>query len=454
MKRDLNRRTFLRSSATGISTAVGLPLLEAMFNSSSAFADAPGKYPRFFAMYVPNGIIEEKWFPRRNSKTDFNLAASSLKKFDEYGLKNDISLYRGMQNVCRSDGSNGNAHMIGISSWLTGVGIKKDSSQTHRPSLDQELADAMQAEYGRTKVHSLQLAGNSELDKPNNNNYFNPQKNALNWGSNNRLLPLKSALKNEFDKLYAGGGSTPGAGVDRRFETKISVLDDIKEDRQAMLKQLGASDRARLDQYFESLRDLEESLNAQIDIGDNTQECAQPAGVNNIPNPTNGARNNRFGDHARIAAKITAQAFACGLTHAVTYCTQGEAAGCHYEDIGINTHFHNSISHNRGGRLNDWVKIDTFHADLCAEFMYQMKNTPHGTGTLLDGTGILFGSGLGNGTNHSHDDLALMVGGHFGNWKHGNYHTFNGNRSHGDLVDTLRAEMGLPDLGKNKVPIQ
>jgi hypothetical protein len=455
MKPTLHRRSFLRASATGLSTLVGLPLLEAMFKSPSAFADAPGQYPRFFAMYVPNGIIEEKWFPTyNNSKTDFDLTASSLKSFATYGLKNDISLYRGMHNASHVENSSGNDHMVAISSWLTGVGIKSESSQTHRPSIDQELADAMQAAHGRTRVHSLQLAGNSELDKPNNDKYFNPLKNALNWGSNNRLLPLKSALRNEFDKLYSSdtGGTAGTPAIDRRTALKISVLDDVKTDREALLKQLGANDRIRLDQYFESLRDIEESLDA-LTSAPPSGNCPRPDVVyNSIPNPENGVKNNSFGAHARVAAKITAQAFACGLTHAVTYCTQGEAAGCEYHDIGINTHFHNSISHNRAGRYNDWVKIDTFHADLCAEFMREMKATPHGASNLLKGTAVLFGSGLGNGDAHQHTNIALLVGGHFGQWKHGNYHTFNG-RNHADLIDTLRQQMGLRSLGKPPVPI-
>ena len=307
MKITLNRRTFLRSSTAGISTAVGLPLLEGMFHSQSAFADAPGAFPRFFAMYVPNGIIEEKWYPENGTKTDFDLSNCSLREFDRLGLKNDISLYRGMDNACDKEGSNGNTHMIAISSWLTGVGIKNDESQTHRPSLDQEVAEAHNA-IARTKVHSLQLVGNSQLDKPNNNRYYNPLKNALNWGSNNRLLPLRSALRDEFDKLYAGADATPGTGLDRRSQMKLSILDDIKEDRVRLANQLGADDRARLEDYFDRLNNLEQSLMALENSGNGPQSCPKP-NVNNIPNPNNGSLNVSIGDHARIAAKITAQAF-------------------------------------------------------------------------------------------------------------------------------------------------
>ncbi|WP_096086727.1 DUF1552 domain-containing protein [Agaribacterium haliotis] len=445
----LSRRTFLRSTSYGVGTAVGLPLLEAMFNSSSAYADAPGLYPRFFAMYVPNGIIEEKWYPENGSKTDFDLSGTALERFQTLGLTDAISLYRGCTNVCRLEGSSGNAHMVGISSWLTGKAIDSDRSQVHVSSLDQQIADALP----RTKVHSLQLAGNSELDKPNNNVYFNPLKNALNWDKNGRLLPLKSELKNEFDKLYAGDGAAPGQGVDRRTALKISVLDDIKEDRQRLIAKLGAADAQRMEQYFESLRDLELKLEA-LNNSDDSSSCPRPTiDESSIPNPNNGSRNNNIKLHAEIAAKITAQAFACGLTNAITYCAGGEAAGCEYRDIGINTHFHNTISHNRNGRYDDWCKVDRLHGDLCAEFMLQLKQTPHGAGNLLDGTALMFGSGLGNGDAHQHTKIALMVGGHFGNWQHGRYHQLNG-RNHADVVDTIRQQIGLAEnYGRNQVPI-
>ncbi len=446
----ISRRSFLRSTTCGVGTMVGLPLLEVMFKSESAFADAPGTFPRFFAMYVPNGIIEEKWYPESGTKREFDLSGSALAAFQERGLKNDISLYRGLTNECDPGGSRGNPHMIAISSWLTGRALPSDRDQMHVPSLDQEIADALP----RTKVHSLQLAGNSELDRPNNNVYFNPLKNALNWDRSGRLLPLKSELRSEFARLYAGINEDPTSNIDRRSALKLSVLDDVKEDRQRLINRVGASDAQRLEEYFNSLRDLELQIEALANNNPSEGgQCTRPMEEADIPNPQNGSRNNAIRDHAKIAAQITVQAFSCGLTHAVTYCAGGEAAGCEYRDIGINTHFHNSISHNRSGRYDQWVRIDAFHAELCAEFMYQMKHTPHGGGTLLDGTAVLFGSGLGNGDRHQHTDIAMMVGGHFGRWQHGRYHRFNG-RSHADVIDTIRQEIGLPNnYGRNTVPI-
>lgn len=447
MKRKLNRRSFLRSSSTGISTVVGLPLLESMFGSSAAFADAPGAHPRFFSFYVPNGIIEESWYPSGGSKTNFNLGGTALEAFQDKGLKNDISLYRGMKNVADGHPGGCNAHMIAVSSWLTGKRLNSDDTNTHVISLDQELAEVQK---GLT-VHSMQWAGNSELDKPNGSVYFNPLKNALNWNKNGRILPLKSELRTEFDKLYAGLNADPNAGLDRRDALKISVLDDIKEDRDALLNQLGADDAQRMDRYFESLRDVEQRLDT---LAENNQSTCTKPNIDNIPNPTNGDRNDRIVKHAELAAKIAAQAFACGLTHSITYAAGGEAAGCHYKDVeGINEHFHNNISHNRNGKKGKWETIDKTHGELCAQFMLEMKNTPHGAGNLLDGTAVLFGSGLGNGDAHSKKNIALMVGGHFGNWEHGRYHTLNG-RNHADLIETLRVQMGLGKrYNRNTVPI-
>ena len=71
---------------------------------------------------------------------------------------------------------------------------------------------------------------------------------------------------------------------------------------------------------------------------------------------------------------------------------------------------------------------------------------------ILDGTAVVFGSGLGNGEVHSHSNIALMVGGHFGGWQHGRYHQFN-NRNHADVIDTMRQKIGLADnYGLNQVP--
>ena len=168
-----------------------------------------------------------------------------------------------------------------------------------------------------------------------------------------------------------------------------------------------------------------------------------------------------IGEHMKVAAKITAHAFSCGLIHSASYCCGGEAAGALYKDIGVNQHFHNSISHNRG-KKDAWMKIDRQHCDHMALFMKEMKDIKAGDGDILDNTAIMFGTGLGDGSKHHASRLAFMVGGRFGKWKHGRHFKFksspneqeaaaNGDTSHALIVNTIRKELGM-DMDKIRQP--
>jgi len=455
MKTNFNRRKFLRCSAGGAGTIVGLPLLESMFGSSQAYAAANLDKPRFFSFYVPNGIIEENWFPDSGSKTNFDLSGTALEAFQEKGLKNDISLYRGMTNT--GDKGSGNAHMKAIAGFLTGHAIPNDRIAKHKVSFDQHLANYYRNEGSGTRLHSLQLAGNPELDSPLNNDYNNRLKNSLSFSDDGTILNNTANLKAVYDRLFSGtNDGSSGQDANRRSLLKLSVLDQVKEDRDNIAKFLSAEDKSRLDQYYTSLRDLEQELDAEVSMPPEPGTCVAPNV--NPPQLNDSQRNNSIGDHARIMAKMIAVAFSCDITRSVTYMAGGEAAGCSYEDIDIDEHFHNSISHNRDGKKDKWSKIDKFHGDLVANVMEELKKTQNGTGTLLDGTGILFGSGLGNGSAHQGTNIALMVGGNIGQWEHGRYHQIpNDDRYHARLLNTFNKEMGLPgsfgDLPNEYVPI-
>ena len=434
MKKVINRRSFLRG---GAGTMVALPLLEAMFTSSAAFADAPGLHPRLFSFYVPNSTIEPRWYPKNGTKTNFDLTNTALAPFQEMGFKNDISLYQGLSSAGKY--GSGNAHMRAIAGFLTGAAIRNDAVTTHKISIDQALANAHQ-QASPTRIHSLQLAGNPELDSPNNNRYNNQLKNSLAFDASGRILPNTANLKNVFDKLFAG--MDPGeatTAVNRRQALQLSVLDSIKRDRDKLMQTLGQADRQRMEEYFTSLRELEMQINSET-MAPVVGGCTVPN--INAPATSDTARNNRIGDHAKIMAKIMAAAFRCDLTRVVTYMSGGEAAGCSYADIGVNLHFHNSISHNRGQHEDLHHKIDTFHSELVANTMKELESVPHGAGTLLDGTAIIYGAGLGNGDNHSLDRIAFLVGGRFGNFQHGRHHTLNG-VNHAEVLNTVRRELGL-----------
>ncbi len=152
--------------------------------------------------------------------------------------------------------------------------------------------------------------------------------------------------------------------------------------------------------------------------------------------------NHYIGEHARLTAELLA--FQCDVTRVATYMSSGEASKTKYPEININIKFHDQISHNKGAYNDEHHAIDTYHSELFAHFLEVFSDTPHGDGTLMDGTCLLFGSGLGNGDAHSMNNIGLLMAGNVGGVNPGKYHADMSGAPHSRLLNTLRDEMGLP----------
>ncbi len=437
MKTKLNRRRFLRCMAGGVGTLMGLPLLEGMFSTDRAFAQASQLHPKFFSFYLPNGVIQDNWWPATGSGPNFSLMGSSLEALEPH--KDSISLFKGLRNAGSFDGG-GNAHMRAISAFLTGKPIANDQVARHEVSFDQALAEHYKA-TAPTPIASLELAGNTKIDPPNNASYNNDLKNALTFDSNGNILPTTTDLRAVYDRLFAG--YTPGgadADARRRLAIKNSVIDYVKEERATVERHLGAGDAQRIDQYFTAIRELERRLEAfENDQASCDLEAAEQ------PKSYNDANDNHFiGEHSRLTSKMVALAFACDTTRVVTYMSSGEASKTRYPEIGLDIVFHDQISHNQAGFKNQHAEIDAYHAALVSTMLDEFEATPHGDGTLLDNTCVLMGSGLGNGDAHSMYNIAMLVAGRFGNINPGQFYDDLNGRTHAEVLNALRVEFGLP----------
>ena len=250
----LKRRTLLRSTTFGVGTVMGLPLLEAMFETDHAYAQANTATPRFFGMYTPNGMYHEPaqngfWFPEYGGEPDgnykvrpiTNMKDSALRKFEEYGLINEITIIEGLQNDGNALGSTGNDHLTGIASWLTGHAIQPhgnlrdaDMATKHRMSMEQEVSNfanqmlnpgTPDADLPNPDNMALRMAGSSHLDG-GRMDYNNAMKNGLNWSKNGEILSLEGDLRKQFNTIYSKPGMTGGqagggsAGIDRRTRLK------------------------------------------------------------------------------------------------------------------------------------------------------------------------------------------------------------------------------------------
>ncbi len=497
----LTRRTLLRSSTYGVGTVMGLPLLEAMFKTDHAYAQAAVDTPRYVGMYVPNGIYHEPnsadglWFPKyaENPTGRFikraipSLMNSSLQGFEKHGLIDDITLIEGLQNDSNYLNSTGNGHLTGIASWMTGHAIMphdnlrdSDMATKHRMSMEQEVSNYANSllmpgvadqDLPNPDLMALRMAGSAHLDG-GRMDYNNKMKNGLNWSKNFELLGLEGDLRKQYNALYSKPGMTGGqAGggtqeIDRRTRLKLYVMDDVLDQLRSLERRLGVEDLQKVESYLNNVYDIEKSLNQMGTVVESSCDPSDmPFQPSEVPNYTFGNGKKlpdtqgapHIGEHMRIASKITAHALSCGLIHSVSYCCGGEAAGARYTDINVNMHFHNNVSHNRK-RKKEWMAIDKQHADHFALFMKEAKDIKRGDGDLLDGTAFMLGSGLGDGSKHSSHRVAMLIGGRIGRWstgefKHGQHFKYKSSgsekeargkdESHAQVVQTIREEMGI-----------
>ena len=441
----LTRRTVLRSSKVGIGVAVGLPLLEAMFDGDRAYAQYTTKEQNLLSLYLPNGIIEDHWFPKYTDKTTLNLAGSALEEFANKGLEGDISLYRGFTNACGIDTpSNGNVHVRAIASWLSGYAMPDVLVPSQNTSIDFLLTN----KYSTAHRHPVNLSANIERESIFPRFAHHRLFNALSWDNNNQHNPPTTDLLRVYNRLF----SLDTAAINTKSELELtsSVLDYIKQDAEQLKKQLGSDDRNTMERYFGNLRDVERSVKEQLN---QVVQCNPDISSEKMPALEPGTRNQAIEAHAKAAAKLTALAFQCNLVSAVNYAFGGEQSNADYAELGIGLRFHTDVSDNLRYK-KDAIKIDKFHADLAANFLYELKNTPHGEGSLLDSTAMIFGSGLGNAAKHETNNIAMLVAGKMGEWKHGRYHQASG-VNHRWLINTIKRELNIQhSFGSEVVDIQ
>ena len=199
---------------------------------------------------------------------------------------------------------------------------------------------------------------------------------------------------------------------------------------------MGTADRARVDQYLDSIREVERQIQrAEAAASDNLlPDLDRPVGV-----PQS------FGDHAKLMFDLQALAFQADITRVITFQMTRELSNRTYPEIGVPDP-HHPTSHHGGDpeKLAKIAKINTFHVALFAEFLQKLKATPEGDGTLLDNTVYLYGSGMGNPSLHDHVNLPILVAGGAATGMRGGRHIrYENGTSLGNLHLTLLDRVGV-----------
>ena len=390
------RRTFLR----GLGTAIALPTLEAML-PSRALAAGNIKFPtRMAFVYIPNGVIQKKWnVSGEGSKYKFSHILEPLTKHRE-----DLLIFSGLAHAkARANGDGAGDHARANATFLTGCQARKTSGANIRlgVSVDQVAAQKL---GGETRLASLELSSDGvRVSGRCDSGYSCAYQYNLSWKNDSTPMPPESNPKAVFDRLFTRGSKKE---IDenklRRERSRKSILDFAMEDAKRLEKKLGWTDRQKLEEYLESIRELEKRIE--------TMGASNP----NLP-PGYSApvgRPRKFGDHVRMMGDMMTLAFQTDSTRIASFLLAHDGDNRSYPHLGVKDG-HHSLSHHRDtpSKVAALTKINRYHASLFAHFVDRMKSVKEGNGTLLDHSMIVYGGAIGDGNRHSHNNLPVVVAG-------------------------------------------
>src|SRR5216684_225785 len=358
--KSLPRRTVLR----GLGTTLALPFLEAFVPRGKAAAKPVHRFQTF---YVPNGMAMEYWSPKGEG-ADFALSP----------ILEPLAPYRNQMLVLSGIKANWNYIHAGASgSFLTGAthGGRNEVEIVAGVSMDQILARRFAKE---TQVASLELS----MDLPNNagactGNLSCVYTHTLSWRSPTQPLPMEWNPRAVFEKLFGDSGSTERAAREARLRQHKSILDSVTEKLADLKKELGPGDQVKVDEYTESVRDVERRIQtAEQQGGVELPSMKQPQGAPPV-----------FEDHLALMLDLQLLAFQSDLTRVISFMIGKEQSARPYPQIGVPEAHHPLSHHNDIPELVAHMsKINRYHTELFAQYLAKLRATPDGDGSLLDHT--------------------------------------------------------------------
>jgi len=389
-KRAMSRRTFLRGSHA----VLALPLLDAMIPAATAWAKTPAKpVPRLGFVFIPMGCDHGRWTPPVQDRlTELSPILAPLD-----AVKDQVTVVTNLRLQNAYPGT----HDTSNAGFLSAAFAKHTESSDYflGTTIDQIAAKQIGRE---TQLPSLELAMDlNPLAGVCNNGYACVYQNCLSWSSPTTPLPSEAHPRLVFERLFGEGGDAAARRASLR--NRASLLDSFMEDIGRLKQRVGAPDRVRVDQYLESIREIERQIQrAENGVMDNpTADLDRPVGV-----PA------AFADHAKLMFDLQVLAFQADITRVITFQLTREQSNRTYPEIGVPDP-HHPTSHHGGDpeKVAKIAKINTFHLSLFAQFLEKMKATRDGDGSLLDHTVYLYGSGMGNPSLHDHENLPILVAG-------------------------------------------
>jgi len=422
-RKHLSRRTLLR----GVGVSLGLPLLDSMIPAQTPLAKtAATSKSRLSCIYVPHGATMDKWTPAADGKGfEFTEILSPLEKF-----RDRVSIVSNLAHPAAGGvGSDAGAdHARSAAVFLSGVHPEQGSIHVGT-TIDQIAAQRIGQD---TPLPSIELSI-EEVALSCGSGYACAYSNTISWKTATTPLPMENNPQVVFEKLF-GDGSNNADRLARKQQSR-SLLDSVMDQVASLQRELPASDRTRLGEYLDDVREIERRIQkAENQIPADLKLPEAPVGV-----PES------FDEHFKIMYDLQVLAFRAEITRVATLMYARDTSGAVYPQSGIRDGFHVASHHsNNRANMDKFALINKYHVEMLAYFLDKLKSTPDGDGNLLDHSMVLYGSSMSNGNQHDHDPLPIVLaGGASGQLNGGRHMTYAPHTPMSNLLLSMLDKLGI-----------
>ena len=426
-KKHLSRRTLLR----GGGVALALPFLDAMVPAGTALAQVdamPKKRAGFF--YLPHGTImnntpfgkEVDTWTSSGAGDSFQLG-KMMASLEPY--KNYVTTFENIEN----NAALGSVHTLNPATWLSCVRPGTGSVPQLATTLDQVIAQQLGQE---TALPSLEMATETTVQVAAGNGGFYAVTTS--FASPNQPLPMEFNPRKVFIQLLGP--------YDTQEERELilaknrSVLDMIADRTRVLQKDLGTGDREILSNYLDTVREIERRIQiAQNQDMSGIDVPAAPVGVFED-----------FDEQIKMMFDLSALAYQADLTRVLTLVMAAEGTDRTYPQVNVAGGFHPTSHHtNDRTRIEELIRVQTYHMEHFARFIQKLADTPDGDGSILDHSLFLYGSNMGNSNQHDNYPLPeILVGGASGAHKGGKNVTPPAKTPLANIHLTILDKLGIP----------
>jgi len=461
----IDRRTCLK----GIGAALALPLLETMGWAETPPGTPAWKPPvRLGFMYMPHGVIMDRFWPQ--DADAFRTAALPPIIASLAPVLDRCLMVKGISGIPIAP-FNGAPHALELSTWLTATLPDADRRASIHIGIS---ADQIAANYvgGMTALPSLELATMPQTHKENqeglNENYYSH----CSFRSSTQPVPAEVNPGAVFRRLFQGRDQGSAKANTDTLSSDValdrSLLDLVLGGAKDLRGRLGHSDQQKIDEYLDGVRALERRIAAiehrqragdqagaerrragdspliDVAIPDGDVKGRSPEASQFVRRSSEGDSEIKRSEYMQVMCDLTVLAFQADITRVSTYIGS-TPNGASYPELGFSDQHHSQTHYGTDQvKIDKVAKINTLNVEQFAYMVNKMATLKEGTGTLLDHSIMMWGSGLENGDKHERKNLPFVIAGKGGGTLNTGRFITDTTGNQGDLLGTLLTAAGIP----------